>query len=117
MKQQEQPIKNIKQLEESTMIGAALNFVSEYFNPPKGGRSNTPQFLIVITNGRSMDDVAQPAQALRNKSITICSIGVGDYSSKPLREISGTQDLVSLDKDDVFVVQHSISEQICHLGT
>ncbi|KAG7336263.1 hypothetical protein KOW79_000956 [Hemibagrus wyckioides] len=100
MKQQEQPIKNINKLEESTMIGAALNFVSEYFNPPKGGRSNAPQFLIVITNGRSMDDVAQPAQALRNKSITIYSIGVGDYSSKHLREISGTQDLVSLDKDD-----------------
>ncbi|XP_058249857.1 collagen alpha-6(VI) chain-like [Hemibagrus wyckioides] len=101
MQQHEQPIKNIKKLEKHAMIGAALNFVSEYFNPPKGGRSNAPQFLIVITNGRSMDDVAQPVKALRKKSITIYTIGVGDYSSKHLREISGTQDLVSLDKDDL----------------
>ncbi|MCI4374056.1 hypothetical protein PGIGA_G00001650 [Pangasianodon gigas] len=100
MQQQEQPIKNMKQLGEGTKTGAALNFVSEYFDPPEGGRSNAPQFLIMITNGRSMDDVAQPAQALRNKSITIYSIGLSDSNSTQLREISGTQDIVFLDRDD-----------------
>lgn len=99
MQQQEQPIKNMKQLGEGTKIGAALKFVSEYFDQPKGGRSNAPKFLIVITNGRSTDNVAQPAQALRNKSITIYSIGVGDANSMQLRDISGIQDIVSLDRD------------------
>lgn len=100
MQQQEQPIKNMKQLEEGTQTGAALNFVSAYFDPSEGGRSNAPQFLIMITNGRSMDDIAQPVQALRNKSITIYSIGMGDFNSTQLKDISGTQELVFLDRHD-----------------
>lgn len=100
MQQQEQPIKNMKQLEEGTQTGAALNFVSQYFDPSEGGRSNAPQFLIMITNGRSMDDIAQPVQALRNKSITIYSIGMGDFNSTQLKDISGTQELVFLDRHD-----------------
>lgn len=100
IQQQEQPIKNMKNLGKGSKAGAALDFVSEYFDPAEGGRSKAPQFLIVIMSGRSMDDVAQPAQALRNKGITIYSIGVTDSNSTQLTEISGTQDNVFLYRDD-----------------
>lgn len=100
IQQKEQPITNMKDLGKGSQTGAALKYVSQYFDPPEGGRSNAPQFLIMITSGRSMDDVYQPAQALRNKSITIYSIGVAEYDSKQLMEISGTQDNVFLDRDN-----------------
>ncbi|KAI5106466.1 collagen alpha-6(VI) chain [Silurus meridionalis] len=115
MQQQKQPIKSMKQLEKGSKIGAALNFVSEYFDQSKGGRLNAPQFLIMLTNGRSMDDVAQPAEAIRNKSITIYSIGVGDSSTSQLREISGTQDIFFLEKDDEMLefLDTVLSLKIC----
>ncbi|KAI5606554.1 collagen alpha-6(VI) chain, partial [Silurus asotus] len=115
MQQQKQPIKSMKQLEEGSQIGAALNFVSEYFDQSKGGRLNAPQFLIMLTNGRSMDDVAHPAEAIKNKSITIYSIGVGDYSTSQLREISGTQDIFFLEKDDEMLefLDTVLSLKIC----
>lgn len=103
MQQLEQPIKNMKHLGEGSKAGAALRFVSQYFEPRglfQGGCSKAPQFLIVIMSGRSVDDVSQPAQDLRNKGVTIYSIGVADSNSTQLTEISGTGNNVVLDRDD-----------------
>ncbi|XP_017333441.2 collagen alpha-6(VI) chain isoform X1 [Ictalurus punctatus] len=95
----QQEINKMQQLGGGTMTGAALSTLSEYFDPPEGGRPGTPQILIVITDGESQDAVAEPAQALRNKGITIYSIGVLNANSTQLREISGTQDNVYLERD------------------
>ncbi|TSK16118.1 Collagen alpha-6(VI) chain [Bagarius yarrelli] len=95
----QQAINEMQQLSAGTMTGDALKFVANYFSPSEGGRLNTPQILIVITDGESQDVVAKPAQALRNKGITIYSIGVVNANSTQLREISGTQDNVYLERD------------------
>ncbi|KAK3552012.1 hypothetical protein QTP70_031601, partial [Hemibagrus guttatus] len=95
----QQAINDMQQLGGGTMTGDALHFVSKYFDPPEGGRPSTPQILIVITDGESQDAVAHPAQALRNKGITIYSIGVLNANSTQLREISGTQENVYLERD------------------
>ncbi|XP_053084973.1 collagen alpha-6(VI) chain-like isoform X3 [Pangasianodon hypophthalmus] len=97
--QMQQAINEMQQLGGGTMTGFALHFVSEYFDPPEGGRPGTPQILIVITDGESQDAVAQPARTLREKGITIYSIGVLNANSTQLREISGTQDNVYLERD------------------
>ncbi|XP_017333399.1 collagen alpha-6(VI) chain isoform X2 [Ictalurus punctatus] len=97
--QVQQAIKEMQQLGGGTMTGAALSTLSEYFGPAQGGRPGTPQILIVITDGESQDAVAEPAQALRNKGITIYSIGVLNANITQLREISGTQDNVYLERD------------------
>lgn len=95
----QQAVNDIQQLGAGTMTGDALYFVSEYFDPPQGGRPGTPQILIVITDGESQDAVDLHAQALRDKGITIYSIGVLNANSTQLREISGTQDNVYLERD------------------
>ncbi|XP_058250247.1 collagen alpha-6(VI) chain-like isoform X1 [Hemibagrus wyckioides] len=95
----QQAINDMQQLDRGTMTGDALHFVSKYFDSPEGGRPSTPQILIVITDGESQDAVAQPAQALRNKGITIYSIGVRNANSTQLREISGIQENVYLERD------------------
>ncbi|KAM9488327.1 collagen alpha-6(VI) chain [Clarias gariepinus] len=95
----QQTINDMKQRGGGTMIGNALRFVTEYFDPQQGGRLSTPKILIVITDGESQDAVAQPAQALRDKGIKIYSIGGRNANSRQLREISGTQDKVCLERD------------------
>ncbi|XP_053350352.1 collagen alpha-6(VI) chain-like [Clarias gariepinus] len=95
----QQTIDDMKQRVGRTMTGNALRFVTEYFDPHQGGRPSTPQILIVITDGESQDAVAQPAQTLRDKGITIYSIGVRNANSTQLREISGTQDKVYLERN------------------
>ncbi|XP_026769416.3 collagen alpha-6(VI) chain [Pangasianodon hypophthalmus] len=97
--QMQQAVNQMQQLGGGTMTGAALGILSGYFDPPEGGRPGTPQILIVITDGESQDAVAQPARTLREKGITIYSIGVLNANSTQLREISGTQDNVYLERD------------------
>lgn len=98
-RQMQQAINDTQQLGGGTMTGSALQFVLEYFDPPKGGRPSIPQILIVITDGESQEAVAQPAKVLRDNRITIYSIGVLNANSTQLREISGTQDNVYIERD------------------
>ncbi|KAG7336265.1 hypothetical protein KOW79_000958 [Hemibagrus wyckioides] len=95
----QQAINEMRQLGGGTMTGHALSILSEFFSPTEGGRPSVPQILIVITDGESQDAVAQPAQALRSKGITIYCIGVLKANVTQLREISGTQENVYMERD------------------
>ncbi|KAL6489035.1 hypothetical protein MHYP_G00027760 [Metynnis hypsauchen] len=92
-------ITGIQQMNKNTLIGTALDYVSVYFDPPDGGRPNAPKFLIVITDGESQDEVSAPAKALRDKGVTIYSIGVRDADQSQLRNISGSPSNVYMEKD------------------
>ncbi|KAF5896158.1 collagen alpha-6(VI) chain-like, partial [Clarias magur] len=114
----QQAINDLQKLVGDTMTGEtgkALQFVTGYFDPQQGGRPNTPQILIVITDGESQDAVAQPAQILRDKGITVYSIGVLNANTTQLQEISGTQDQVYLGKDfDILgLLDKSVLFKIC----
>nr|XP_055066680.1 collagen alpha-6(VI) chain [Misgurnus anguillicaudatus] len=106
-------IDNIKQITGNTYTGKALLFVSEYFDVNLGGRSDIPQFLIVITDGEAHDakDVATNAKAIRDKGVTVYSIGVGNsINTTQLLEISGSQDKVYVKKD--FEALQSIDKDL-----
>ncbi|XP_066547556.1 collagen alpha-6(VI) chain-like [Amia ocellicauda] len=83
-----QALDNMQQLGGGTSTGEALKSVSNYF---KKARPNVNHFLIVITDGEAQDEVLQPAKALREKGITIFSIGVFGANYTQLEEISGSQ--------------------------
>ncbi|MGH0126139.1 UNVERIFIED_CONTAM: hypothetical protein FKN15_073539, partial [Acipenser sinensis] len=87
-------IRNMSQLYGGTLTGEALSFTSKYFEKTKGGRSDVDQFLIVITDGEAQDEVADPAKAIRNKGITVLSIGVFGANDTQLVEISGSSNTV-----------------------
>ncbi|XP_059364620.1 collagen alpha-6(VI) chain-like [Carassius carassius] len=95
----EEKIKNIKQLTGNTYTGKALKLISKYFDKSNGGRPDVPQFLVVITDGEAHDTVAAPAKAIRDKGVTIFSIGVGIVNTTQLWEISGTRDKVYVERD------------------
>nr|XP_015212362.1 PREDICTED: collagen alpha-6(VI) chain-like isoform X2 [Lepisosteus oculatus] len=114
-----QAIYNIQQLGGGTLTGEALKFTSQYFDAARGGRSTVKQFLIVITDGEAQDEVAKPAQNLRNKGIIIHTIGVMNANDTQLVEISGSQDKVHSAKnfDGLQFLEKNILFQICNPDT
>ncbi|KAF1388523.1 hypothetical protein PFLUV_G00091150 [Perca fluviatilis] len=48
-----------------------------------------PEYLIVITDGKSTDDVKAPAEELRRQGVTIFAIGVKDSNEAELLDIAG----------------------------
>ncbi|XP_026139557.1 collagen alpha-6(VI) chain isoform X2 [Carassius auratus] len=106
----EKAIDSITQLTGNTYTGKALSFISKYFDKSNGGRPDVPQFLVVITDGEAHDAVAAPAKAIRDKGVTIFSIGVGQVNTTQLWEISGTQDKVYVERN--FEALQSIDKNL-----
>uniref|UniRef100_A0A286XTB4 Collagen type VI alpha 6 chain n=2 Tax=Cavia porcellus TaxID=10141 RepID=A0A286XTB4_CAVPO len=113
-------IENIQQIFGYTHLGAALQKVSQYFQPDMGSRINTgtPQVLLVLTDGRSQDEVAQAAEELRHKGVDIYSVGIGDVDDQQLIQITGTADkkLTVHNFDELKKVKKRIVRHICNSG-
>lgn len=113
-------IEKIKQLFGNTHIGAALRQVKSYFRPDTGSRINagTPQVLLVLTDGKSQDDVAQDAEDLRNKGIDIYSVGIGEVDDQQLIQITGdaNKKLTVHNFDELRKIKKRIVRNICTQG-
>lgn len=57
--------------------GLALTFILENnFKPEAGARPGVPKIGILITDGKSQDDVIPPAKNLRDAGIELFAIGM-----------------------------------------
>ncbi|XP_053699895.1 collagen alpha-6(VI) chain-like isoform X1 [Synchiropus splendidus] len=92
-------INAMEQIGAGTRTGLALHRTLDYFEPAKGGRPNKKQIMVTLTDGRSQDQVKKPAAALREKGVTIYSIGVVDVNRNELLQISGTDEKVFIERD------------------
>lgn len=71
--------------------GAALQYVREnVFTPSSGSRrlEGVPQMLILLSGGRSFDNVDAPAAALKELGVQILPIGNRNSDSRELQRIS-----------------------------
>ncbi|KAM7337042.1 hypothetical protein ACRRTK_003161 [Alexandromys fortis] len=113
-------IESIQQIFGYTRIGDALRKVRHYFRPDTGSRINagTPQVLLVLTDGRSQDEVAQAAEELRHKGVDIYSVGIGDVDDQQLIQITGTAEkkLTVHNFDELRKVKKRIVRNICTSG-
>nr|XP_020662523.1 collagen alpha-6(VI) chain-like [Pogona vitticeps] len=76
-----------------TYIGKALTEVKAFFKSPKRRVARSAhQMLVVITDGRSHDSFAKPAEDLRNEGIEIHAIGVGNVSHIRLQQVTDSPD-------------------------
>uniref|UniRef100_A0AAY4A7Z5 VWFA domain-containing protein n=1 Tax=Denticeps clupeoides TaxID=299321 RepID=A0AAY4A7Z5_9TELE len=109
----------MQQLGGGTQTGSALTFSSQYFDVSRGGRPNVPQILVLITDGEAQDKVATPALEIRNRGVTIYSIGVDNANVTQLMEISGTQDRIFLERDfdGLKFIENKLLFKICHPET
>lgn len=78
-----------------TRTGAAIQHVAnEAFSELRGARpigSGVPRIVIVITDGRSQDDVILPVQNAKLKQIQFFAVGVTNHAlNDELEAISGT---------------------------
>ena len=56
--------------------GLALTFILENsFSPESGSRAGIPKIAILLTDGKSQDDVVPPAQRLRDAGVDVFAIG------------------------------------------
>nr|XP_056713047.1 collagen alpha-6(VI) chain-like [Euleptes europaea] len=115
-------IENMAQLESATFTGRALRFVKSVFQPANGGRKDQGvlQSLVVVTDGKSDDDVNEAAIALRNYGINIFSVGIGKNLSESfeLNQIAGRPDRVFrvINFNELETIEKSIFKEICDVA-
>ncbi|XP_041962554.1 collagen alpha-6(VI) chain-like isoform X1 [Alosa sapidissima] len=108
----------VEQTGGDTYTGAALNFMSPYFDEAEKSRGGkVPRYLIVITDGESHDNevVKRAAKRLRQQDITIYAIGVKDANNAELLDICGDPKRRFLvnDFDALRPLKNDIVTQIC----
>ncbi|XP_066542086.1 collagen alpha-3(VI) chain-like isoform X2 [Hoplias malabaricus] len=75
----------------SLNTGAALKYMKDIIlSPAYGSRApqNVPQFLIVLTGGKSKDNVKEPANALKTEGVVPFGVGVKNADPKQIEDIS-----------------------------
>ncbi|XP_039662109.1 collagen alpha-6(VI) chain [Perca fluviatilis] len=86
----EKAVENIQQLGGGTETGRALEFMGPIFEQAVLSRGHkVPEYLVVITDGKSTDKVKVPAEKLRAHGVTVYAVGVKDADENELQEISG----------------------------
>ncbi|XP_037119602.1 collagen alpha-1(XIV) chain-like [Syngnathus acus] len=82
-------VRNLPYKGGNTLTGLALSFVLENsFKAESGSRGHVPKVAILITDGKSQDDVVPPAQTLRNAGIRVFAVGVKNADEEELKAIA-----------------------------
>uniref|UniRef100_A0A8C5I022 Cochlin n=1 Tax=Gouania willdenowi TaxID=441366 RepID=A0A8C5I022_GOUWI len=112
-------LRRISYMSGGTSTGSAINYaVHNLFRPAARGRN----FLIVVTDGQSYDDVRGPATAAHSQGVTIFSVGVAWAPLELLRVMSSepkdthtffTRDFSGL-SDFIQPVVHNICTDYSH---
>ncbi|XP_045900552.1 collagen alpha-1(XIV) chain [Micropterus dolomieu] len=82
-------VKNLPYKGGNTLTGLALTYILENsFKPESGSRVSIPKIGILITDGKSQDDVIPPAESLRNAGVELFAIGVKNADENELYSIA-----------------------------
>lgn len=107
---------NIKQLKGFTDTGKALAFMLQIIKEGKKHRARkVPCHLVVLTDGKSRDDVLEPAKSLRDEQITIHAVGIGEANKEELRQIAGEEERVNFGRnfDSLKRIKNEVVHGIC----
>uniref|UniRef100_A0A667HHK2 Collagen alpha-5(VI) chain n=1 Tax=Lynx canadensis TaxID=61383 RepID=A0A667HHK2_LYNCA len=107
---------NIKQLNGNTDTGKALDFMLQIIKEGKKRRtSSVPNYLIVLTDGKSRDEVLKPAERLRAEQITIHAVGIGEANKEELQQIAGEEERVNFGQnfDSLKRIKNEVVRRIC----
>ncbi|NXA83191.1 MATN2 protein, partial [Thryothorus ludovicianus] len=87
----ERAVRRMMHLASGTMTGLALQYaVNIAFSETEGARplrQNVPRIIMIVTDGRPQDPVAEIAAKARNSGILIFAIGVGRVDMNTLKSI------------------------------
>ncbi|KAK7124130.1 hypothetical protein R3I94_018480 [Phoxinus phoxinus] len=106
-------VKNLPYKGGNTLTGLALTYILENsFKPESGSRPEVPKIGILITDGKSQDDVLSPAQRLRDAGIELFAIGVKNADENELRAIASPPEDTHMYNVEDFSVMSSIVEGV-----
>ncbi|XP_029351702.1 collagen alpha-1(XII) chain isoform X3 [Echeneis naucrates] len=81
----------------NTMTGLALNYILENnFKPNVGLRADSRKIGVLITDGKSQDDIIEKSQKLRDSDIELYAIGVKNADENELRSIASDPDSIHM---------------------
>ncbi|KAK6290982.1 hypothetical protein J4Q44_G00386190 [Coregonus suidteri] len=104
-------VKNLPYKGGNTLTGLALTYILENsFKPESGSRSGVPKVGILITDGKSQDDVIPPAQSLRDAGVELFAVGVKNADENELRAIASEPDNTHVYNVADFSIMSSIIE-------
>ncbi|XP_066526013.1 collagen alpha-1(XII) chain isoform X1 [Hoplias malabaricus] len=106
----------------NTKTGAALKHVGDkVFTSDSGMRRNVPKVLVVVTDGRSQDDVKKSASKLQHSGYSVFVVGVADVDMTELRNIGSKpseRHVFVVDDYDAFAkIQDNLITFICETAT
>ncbi|XP_061617020.1 collagen alpha-1(XIV) chain-like isoform X3 [Phyllopteryx taeniolatus] len=82
-------VRNLPYKGGNTLTGLALTFALENsFRAESGSRADVPKVAILITDGKSQDDVVPPARTLRDAGIRVFAVGVKNADEDELKAIA-----------------------------
>merc|ERR1712136_618628 len=111
-------IQGLKYKGGTTQTGAAIKKGNK--NLDNNGRSSVEQILMVITDGKSNDNVKKPSDNARKDGITCMAVGVGNYKESELMDIAGQDSSLVFEVTDYDALSgftKQITETICSIGS
>uniref|UniRef100_A0AAY5K227 Collagen, type XIV, alpha 1b n=1 Tax=Esox lucius TaxID=8010 RepID=A0AAY5K227_ESOLU len=106
-------VKNLPYKGGNTLTGLALTYILENsYKPESGSRAGVPKIGILITDGKSQDDVQPPAQSLKDAGIELFAIGVKNADEKELKAIGSAPEETHVYNVADFSVMSSIVESL-----
>uniref|UniRef100_A0A673FMX9 Collagen alpha-1(XII) chain n=1 Tax=Sinocyclocheilus rhinocerous TaxID=307959 RepID=A0A673FMX9_9TELE len=106
----------------NTKTGAALQHIGEkVFTSDNGMRRTVPKVLVVVTDGRSQDEVKKSAAKLQHAGYSVFVVGVADVDTAELRNIGSKpseRHVFIVDDFDAFTkIQDNLITFICETAT
>uniref|UniRef100_A0A8B9H4I2 Collagen, type XIV, alpha 1b n=1 Tax=Astyanax mexicanus TaxID=7994 RepID=A0A8B9H4I2_ASTMX len=89
---------------------ALMYILENSFKPESGSRTGVPKIGILITDGKSQDDVQGPARSLREAGIELFAIGVKNADENELKAIASPPEETHVYNVADFSVMSSIVE-------
>uniref|UniRef100_A0A670Y0E3 Collagen type XIV alpha 1 chain n=1 Tax=Pseudonaja textilis TaxID=8673 RepID=A0A670Y0E3_PSETE len=106
-------VRNLPYKGGNTLTGLALTFILENnFKPDAGSRPGVPKIGILITDGKSQDDVIPPAKNLRDAGVELFAIGVKNADENELKEIASEPHSTHVYNVADFSLMNSIVEEL-----
>ncbi|KAM4565470.1 collagen alpha-1(XII) chain-like [Fundulus diaphanus] len=103
----------------NTMTGLALRFIlGNNFQPGVGMRPDARKIAVLITDGKSQDEVVFSSQSLRDSGVELYAVGVKQADNKELELIASDPDEVHMYhvRDFSFLadIVHSLRVNLCN---
>ncbi|KAG8515546.1 Collagen alpha-1(XIV) chain, partial [Galemys pyrenaicus] len=106
-------VRNLPYKGGNTLTGLALNYIFENsFKPEAGARTGVSKIGILITDGKSQDDIIPSSRNLRDSGVELFAIGVKNADENELQEIASEPDSTHVYNVAEFDLMHTVVESL-----